>query len=117
MRRALPLFLLVLIGVDLSAQWVKYPTPGTPRTRDGKVDMGDYLVWRDSVGENGYLAADGNGDHVVDTLDYNLWRQHFGQTAGSGAGSFTAVPEPATVMTFLIAACCVAISGRRLRAS
>jgi hypothetical protein len=36
MRRALPLFLLVLVGVDASAQWVKYPNPGTPRTADGK---------------------------------------------------------------------------------
>src|SRR5690242_20053473 len=39
MRGALPLIVLVLIGVDLSAQWVKYPTPGTPRTRDGKADL------------------------------------------------------------------------------
>jgi hypothetical protein len=36
MRRAVPLFLLVLVGVDASAQWVKYPNPGTPRTADGK---------------------------------------------------------------------------------
>ena len=39
MRKALPLFLLVLIGVDLGAQWVKYPNPGTPRTRDGKPNL------------------------------------------------------------------------------
>ena len=39
MRRVLPLFLLVLVGVDVSAQWVKYPNPGTPRTADGKPDL------------------------------------------------------------------------------
>jgi len=39
MRRVLPLFLLVLIGANVSAQWVKYPHPGTPRTRDGKADL------------------------------------------------------------------------------
>ena len=39
MRRALPLFLLVLVGVDASAQWVKYPNPGTPRTADGKPNL------------------------------------------------------------------------------
>jgi hypothetical protein len=39
MRSALPLIVLVLVGVDLSAQWVKYPTPGTPRMRDGKADL------------------------------------------------------------------------------
>jgi hypothetical protein len=39
MRRALPLILLMLVGVDASAQWLKYPAPGTPRTRDGKPNL------------------------------------------------------------------------------
>jgi hypothetical protein len=39
MRRALPLFLLLLVGVDARAQWLNYPAPGTPRTRDGKPDL------------------------------------------------------------------------------
>jgi hypothetical protein len=38
-RRALPLILLMLVGVDASAQWLKYPAPGTPRTRDGKPNL------------------------------------------------------------------------------
>ena len=36
MRKALVVVLLTLCGHVVSAQWVKYPTPGTPRTADGK---------------------------------------------------------------------------------
>ena len=39
MRRASLLLLIALAGDTASAQWVKYPTPGTPRTRDGKPDF------------------------------------------------------------------------------
>ena len=31
--------LTVLLASGLSAQWVNYPTPGTPRTRDGKPNL------------------------------------------------------------------------------
>jgi hypothetical protein len=37
MRKAvLVVLLLSLLGLTASAQWVKYPTPGTPRTPDGR---------------------------------------------------------------------------------
>jgi hypothetical protein len=43
--------------------------------------------------------------------DYDLWRAHFGQTAGSGAGTAanSAVPEPATrvLLMFAVAGWCV----------
>jgi hypothetical protein len=29
----------IVIGSPLAAQWIKYPTPGTPRTRDGKPNL------------------------------------------------------------------------------
>ena len=29
----------ILIGSPLAAQWIQYPTPGTPRTRDGKPNL------------------------------------------------------------------------------
>ena len=42
---------------------------------------------------------------------YNQWRAHFGQTAGSGAGAIVnaAVPEPATLvpLMFTVASCCL----------
>ena len=70
--------------------------------RNGVVDTADYLVWRKSQGQSGYLlAADGDGNGVVDTLDYTIWRSHFGQSwSGSGSGSSVGetatIPEPAT---------------------
>ena len=36
-RRRLILFMLLAAGAQ--AQWLNYPTPGTPRTRDGKPDL------------------------------------------------------------------------------
>jgi hypothetical protein len=32
-------FLLVLFASGVSAQWVNYPSPGVPRTRDGKANL------------------------------------------------------------------------------
>jgi hypothetical protein len=31
--------LMVLLGAGAHAQWINYPTPGTPRTRDGKPNL------------------------------------------------------------------------------
>lgn len=39
MRKAIVLLLITLGGHAVSAQWVKYPTPGTPRTPDGKPNL------------------------------------------------------------------------------
>src|SRR5262245_1958768 len=39
MRRALVVVLVILFGHTITAQWVNYPAPGTPRTRDGKPDL------------------------------------------------------------------------------
>ncbi len=42
---------------------------------DGFVNAADYIIWRKGIG-------------VAPTQDnYNLWRAHFGQTTGSGAGA------------------------------
>ena len=63
---------------------------------NGIVDAADYVVWRKGLGTT-YTPS-----------DYNVWRAHFGQTAGSGAGSIAtaAVPEPpsAAIMLFFAAA-------------
>ena len=49
---------------------------------DGKVDAADYVVWRKSNGSQS---------------DYNTWRSHFGQSAGSGAALPSAEPLSAAV--------------------
>ena len=73
---------------------------------DGTVDAADYVVWRKGL-DTTYMQD-----------DYDVWRTHFGQTAGSGSGSFdnNFVPEPTSaamlIVGFLI---CSFASGRRCR--
>ena len=51
---------------------------------NGIVDAGDYVVWRNLVGQTGTgLAADGNGNGVVDGADYDFWRSRFGKVIGA----------------------------------
>jgi hypothetical protein len=61
---------------------------------DGTVDAADYVVWRK------------NPSGVYTQDDYNTWRTHFGQTAGSGssANANGAVPEPASAWLLILAA-------------
>jgi hypothetical protein len=67
---------------------------------DGVVNAADYTVWRDGLGTRFTQSY------------YDAWRLQFGQTAGSGAGSDGAVPEPSTLA--LSAIVCVApFAGRR----
>lgn len=80
--------------------------------RNGAVDSGDYVVWRNSLGMTGNIAADGNEDNVVDAKDYQLWRSNLGRTnATSGAGTVV-VPEPATLVACLIAGLITALRRR-----
>ncbi len=55
------------------------------------VDAADYVLWRKTLGTIGvapYSSTDGSGNGNVGTEDYNVWREHFGQTLPtSGAGS------------------------------
>ena len=44
---------------------------------DGKVDMRDYVVWRDTLNTN-LSAADADRNGLVNANDYSLWRVHFG---------------------------------------
>ena len=39
MRKHLLVILLALLGNGGNAQWVNYPSPGTPRTKDGKANL------------------------------------------------------------------------------
>jgi hypothetical protein len=69
---------------------------------NGTVDAADYVLWRKTNGDivAPFSGADGDGDGMIDDDDYDVWKAHFGQVAGSGsaAGQSTAVPEPATAL-------------------
>jgi hypothetical protein len=89
-------------GVSQWAQDHLRVVPGVPGdyNANGTVDAADYAVWRKALGTT-YTAQ-----------QYNVWRAHFGETAGSGAGANAnaAVPEPATAGLVLLGllglACC-----------
>jgi hypothetical protein len=69
--------------------------------RDGAIDAADYVVWRKNIGA---------------PPTYQTWRSNFGRTASgavSAAISSGAVPEPASWIICLAAACaCLATRPR-----
>jgi hypothetical protein len=81
--------------------------PGLPGDFNGDdvVDAADYVVWRKNLGAADESSLSGNGDGLngVDAGDFDLWRSNFGNTP-SGAGAGTSVPEPASLLSILIAA-------------
>jgi len=75
---------------------------------DNIVDSRDYVLWRNTVGSTSQLAADGNGDGTVNQADYDIWRTHFGSTPAAGASLNASVPEPSG--THLVTICTLAFS-------
>ncbi len=68
--------------------------------RNGTVDAGDYVVWRDAQGTTVplYAGADSSGDGIIDQADYLIWRANFGKTlpppaSSSGAGAVALLPQ------------------------
>jgi hypothetical protein len=72
---------------------------------NGTVDTADYVVWRKYNGTTHTLPNDPTGG-TIGTTQYNDWRTHFGQSAGSGSSTVAnvAVPEPTTLVLLMFAA-------------
>jgi hypothetical protein len=56
---------------------------------DSIVDTADYTVWRNAFGGTYDPNADGNGDQMIDEADYTVWKQNYGQSS-----SVTIVTNP-----------------------
>jgi hypothetical protein len=82
---------------------------------DGTVDAADFVVWRANVGAATIPNRHPNAIGSVGQSDYELWRNHFGRTGGSGAGangpSHAAAPEPSAWALAMI--CAFAVRLRR----
>jgi hypothetical protein len=95
-------------------------TPGD-FNRDGIVDAGDYVVWRQSqattVATRG-AGADGDFDGRITLGDLDVWRLHFGEShsgAGSGATGSAVIPEPGTMLLAISALWLTSLVGGRVR--
>jgi hypothetical protein len=94
---------------------------------DDEVDAADYVIWRKTLNQSVTpgTGADGTGpggtpDGVVNSLDYDFWRTHFGNTSGGGhshalATGVVSVPEPATPLFLAWIAALAAGYHRRRR--
>jgi hypothetical protein len=74
---------------------------------DGKVDAGDYVVWRK-----------GGSPNPNSPTDYDTWRANFGNPPGAGSGALangSSVPEPASVLLVMMGLAALAGSRRASR--
>jgi hypothetical protein len=81
---------------------------------NGFVDAADYTVWRDNLGLlDVATVAEGDGDLDGDVTqaDYDFWKTRFGMGGGGSIGA-SAVPEPATGLLLVMAACMTGIMMR-----
>ncbi|MCO6046899.1 lysyl oxidase family protein [Aeoliella sp. ICT_H6.2] len=85
------------ILVDLEVPVAK--TPGD-NNDDGVVDLVDYVVWRNTLGNVVATGtdADANRDGIITSLDYEVWKTNFGQTTPESSESQLQVPEPAAIV-------------------
>lgn len=77
--------------------------------RDGRVNLADYTIWRNSLGSSGNLAADANEDNTIDAKDYQLWREHFGQSDDAFSAATLPIPEPASSLIGMASCFCATI--------
>ncbi len=77
---------------------------------DGVVNIADYTVWRDHLGQFTGGLADSNGDGWVNHADLASWRSHFGRVLGALLP--LSIPEP-TAAALLAATSLAFVSQRR----
>lgn len=85
--------------------------PGLPGdyNNDAVVDAADYTIWRDNLGSANVLPNDDTPGIGQD--DYDRWKIHFGQSAGSGS-ILAPVPEPSGLLLLVATATLTAFVSR-----
>ena len=85
---------------------------------NGKVDAGDYTVWRNHLGQSFQLQNEVSGitPGQVTAADFDAWKSRFGNSgSGSGGVGASAVPEPATWLMAALAAIALGVVRSRSR--
>jgi beta-glucanase (GH16 family) len=91
------------MDVDYVRVWQKQTGLIGDYNGDGIVNSADYTVWRDSLGQSGInLPADGSGNGTVDQADYDMWAANYGKTS-AGAGAGVVAPEPSSIALAVVA--------------
>ncbi|MGD9635176.1 MAG: SMP-30/gluconolactonase/LRE family protein [Pirellulales bacterium] len=80
---------------------------------DGSVTSADYTVWRDTLGATENLAADGNGNRLIDDGDLAVWQTRFAEAAGASATAGMTVPEPSVTILLAISLLMLGHNPRR----
>jgi beta-glucanase (GH16 family) len=90
--------------VDYVRVWHRQTGLAGDYNGDGIVDSADYVVWRQMQGRSGIgLSADGSGNGTVGPEDYDTWRNNFGSSLSSAAVSTMLVPEPTSAVPVAVA--------------
>lgn len=89
------------VGRLYAVLWIPESGVPTDYNNDGKIDMADYVYWRDGKPLFNETSLPG----TINSQDYTAWRAHFGNAAASGSGILagTAVPEPTALALFAFA--------------
>jgi autotransporter-associated beta strand protein len=106
-----PGYSVTYTGGNVTLNAVPVGLPGDFNS-DGKVDAGDYVIWRKNEGPNATLPNDnGVGNQAA---RFSLWRSTFGNGgpgSGSGLSGDGAVPEPSSFALLMLSF--AAMAGRR----
>lgn len=72
-----------LMGVSIDNVMIRSSRffPTGDYNRDLVVGLADYTIWRNSLGSQDDLRADGDADGVIDQDDYVVWKSAFGQVS------------------------------------
>lgn len=102
--------------VDLAGlAYTQINLPDGDYNGDGVVDAADYTVWRDTLGSESDLRADGNHNLVIDQGDYDTWKVSFASGMSRASAAQTAVPEPPSIVP--MAVFCISVFLLRPRLS